>query len=132
MRRWPRSATGPTTRAPRATRRPPSGNRIAEAVLAYGATDGAHEEERYKDASYKPVNEPLEVAKPGTVMDDPNRWQPLALAQQISQNGLPIPGQVQSFIGPYWGHVTSFALPASDAGHTDRSGPATDAGHGHR
>ena len=109
------------------------GNRIAEAVLAYGATDGAHEEERYKDASYKPVNEPLEVDKPGAVMNDPNHWQPLALAQQIAQNGLPIPGQIQSFIGPYWGHVNGFALPASETGTPIDPGPppllgtATDA-----
>jgi hypothetical protein len=99
------------------------GNRIAAAVLAYGETDGAHEEERYTDASYKPLNEPLDVTKSGTVMADPNHWQPLALAQQISQNGIPIPGQVQSFIGPYWGHVTSFALPASDAGTPIDPGP---------
>ena len=92
------------------------GNRIAAAIIEYGRTDGALEDERYKDSSYRPVNEPLEVAKPGTTMRDPNRWQPLSLAKQLSQNGLPIPGQVQAFIGPYWGHVTSFALPKSDTG----------------
>ena len=92
------------------------GNRIASAAIAYGETDGAYEAERYKDSAYSPVNDPLVVAESGTVMNDPNRWQPLALARQLSQNGLPIPGSVQSFIGPYWGHVTSFALPASDAG----------------
>ncbi len=92
------------------------GNRIAAAVVEYGQTDGAHEEERYKDPGYTPVNDPLEVAEPGTVMRDPNRWQPLSLAKQVSQNSLPIPGSVQSFIGPYWGHVTSFALPASETG----------------
>ena len=92
------------------------GNRIAASIIEYGRTDGALEDERYKDPTYRPVNEPLEVAQPGTTMRDPNRWQPLSLAKQLSQNGLPIPGQVQSFIGPYWGHVTSFALPKSDTG----------------
>lgn len=92
------------------------GNRIAAAVIAYGETDGANEAERYKATDYTPVNEPLEVAEPGAVMADPNRWQPLALAKQVSQNGIEIPGQVQSFIGPYWGHVTSFALPPSEQG----------------
>lgn len=92
------------------------GNRIASAAIAYGETDGAHEAERYKDSAYSPVNDPLVVAESGTVMNDPNRWQPLALAKQVSQNGLPIPGSVQSFIGPYWGHVTSFALRVSEAG----------------
>ncbi len=99
------------------------GNRIAAAVLAHGRTDGALEDERYKDPTYTPENDPLEVAKPGTVMKDPNKWQPLALDQQISQNGLPIPGQVQSFIGPHWGHVTSFALPPSDRGTPIDPGP---------
>ena len=92
------------------------GNRIASAAIVYGETDGAHEAERYKDSAYSPVNDPLEVAESGTVMNDPNRWQPLALAKQVSQNGLPIPGSIQSFIGPYWGHVTSFALRVSEAG----------------
>jgi hypothetical protein len=99
------------------------GNRIAEAVLEYGRTDGALEDERYKDPTYTPANDPLEVAEPGTVMRDPNRWQPLALAKQISQNGLPIPGQVQSFIGPHWGHVRPFALPESDRGLPIDPGP---------
>ena len=99
------------------------GNRIAAAVIAYGETDGAHEAERYKASDYTPRNDPLVVAEPGTVMKDPNHWQPLALDKQISQNGLPIPGQVQSFIGPYWGHVTSFALPPSDQGTPIDPGP---------
>ncbi len=99
------------------------GNRIAEAVIAYGATDGALEAQRYVDDSYRPVNEPLIVAEPGTVMADPSRWQPLALERQVSQNGLPIPGQVQTFIGPNWGHVTSFALPPNDEGVPIDPGP---------
>ena len=99
------------------------GNRIAAAVLEAGRTDGSLEEERYVDSAYVPANEPLEVAEPGATMDDPNRWQPLALAEQISQNGLPIPGQVQAFIGPHWGHVTSFALTESDAGIPIDPGP---------
>ncbi len=92
------------------------GNRIAAAVLAAGRTDGALEDERYQDPAYKPVNDPLEVAASGTVMRDPNRWQPLSLAKQVAQNGLPIPGSIQTFIGPHWGNVTSFALPRSDTG----------------
>ena len=91
------------------------GNRIAAAVIEYGRDDGSLEDERYVDSAYQPLNDPLPVADPGTVMQDPNHWQPLALAEQISQNGLPIPGQVQTFIGPHWGHVKAFALPASSA-----------------
>jgi len=99
------------------------GDRIAAAAIVFGGSDGALEDVRYDDPAYSPVNDPLEVVKPGTVMNDPNRWQPLALAEQVSQNGLSIPGQIQSFIGPHWGHVTSFALPASDQGTPIDPGP---------
>jgi hypothetical protein len=45
-------------------------------------------------------------------MVDPDRWQPLALDEQVSQNGLPLPDKVQSALGPHWGHVTPFAIAA--------------------
>jgi hypothetical protein len=99
------------------------GNRIAATILESGRTDGSLEEQRYVDMSHQAANPPLEVAEPGTVMRDPNRWQPLSLAKQIAQNGLPIPGKVQVFIGPHWGHVTTFALPASEAGTPIDPGP---------
>ena len=92
------------------------GNRIAAKIIAYGRTDGAHEPIRYAAVTYKPVNAPMVVSEPGTTMSDPSRWQPLALAQFVSQNGIPLPGKVQSFIGPYWGHVKSFGLPPSTDG----------------
>jgi hypothetical protein len=92
------------------------GNRIAAAVIRYGRNDGAHERLRYLDPDYHSVNSPLVVAEPGTAMTDPSRWQPLALANIVAQNGLPLPGKVQSFIGAHWGHVKSFALPASARG----------------
>ena len=97
------------------------GNRIAAAIIEYGSDDGALENERYVDSSYTPANEPLLMSESGTVMRDPNRWQPLALEEQIAQNGLPIPGSVQNIIGPHWGHVTSFAMPPSRGRHPDRS-----------
>ena len=102
---------------------PALGNRIAAAVLEAGRLDGSLEDERYVDASYQPRNDPLEVAEPGAPMRDPNHWQPLSLARQVSQNGLPIPGSIQGFIGPHWGHVTSFALPSSDQGTPIDPGP---------
>ena len=92
------------------------GNRIAAAYIQRGREDGANEPLRYADPTYKPANPPLVVEEPGTKMSDPNSWQPLALARIVAQNGIPQPGSVQSFIGPHWGHVRGFALPASDAG----------------
>lgn len=99
------------------------GNRIAQVVLEGAATDGSLEEVRYVDAEYVPANEPLVVAESGAEMADPNRWQPLALDRHLSQNGLPIPGQVQSFIGPHWGFVAGFALPPSEQGTPVDPGP---------
>jgi hypothetical protein len=99
------------------------GNRIGAAVIEFGRGDGSLENERYVDDTYVPVNDPLVVRDSGTTMKDPNRWQPLALAEQIAQNGLPVPGKVQSFIGPHWGHVTPFALPVSEQGTPIDPGP---------
>ena len=104
------------------------GNRIAAAAIAYGRNDGAHEALRYVDPAYKPVNPPLVVEEPGTEMRDPSRWQPLALARLVAQNGLPIPGRVQTFIGPHWGHVAGFALPRSREGLPLDPGPVPELG----
>lgn len=88
------------------------GNRIAARVLEVGRTDGANEDGGYEPPDgYEPVNPPLEVAVAGTTMVDPDRWQPLQLEDMISQNGIPVRGGVQRFIGPHWGHVAGFALP---------------------
>ena len=86
------------------------GNRIAAAVIAYGLADGSNEAANYADPSYQTVNPPLIVALPGTEMNDPNRWQPLALSHQVSQNGIPIPGNIQVYVAPQWGRVLSFAV----------------------
>jgi ASPIC/UnbV protein/uncharacterized protein DUF6851/VCBS repeat protein len=92
------------------------GNRIAAAVINAGLVDGSLERQHYADAGYRAVNEPLVVARPGATMHDATFWQPLALDQIIAQNGIAVPGRVQSFIGAQWGHVRSFALPASKKG----------------
>jgi hypothetical protein len=88
------------------------GNRIAKAVLAAGLADGSNEANGYASTDYKTVNPPLTVAKSGTTMTDPNRWQPLQIEHMISQNGIPVTNGVQQAVGPDWGHVTTFALPA--------------------
>ncbi len=98
------------------------GNRIAEEILAFGLTDGSNEAGGYV-ADYTSVNPPLVVDRPGTEMTDPNRWQPLELEVMEAQNGIPLEETVQTFVGPNWGSVTSFALPPADAdGLTRRSG----------
>jgi len=99
------------------------GNRIAAAVIEYGKSDGSLEQQRYIDTDYKPSNPPLVVRESGATMTDPDRWQPLALAQFVAQNGLPIPGNVQRFVGPHWGQVRTFALPRSAQGTPIDPGP---------
>jgi hypothetical protein len=99
------------------------GNRIADVVMEFGATDGALEDERYEDSTYRPANDAMVVSDPGAVMKDPNSWQPLSLGLQLSQNGLLIPGNVQTYIGPHWGYVSSFALPVSPTGTPIDPGP---------
>ncbi|MGH3006834.1 MAG: vanadium-dependent haloperoxidase [Gaiellaceae bacterium] len=99
------------------------GNRIAAAAIAYGREDGSLEQRRYADPDYRPVNDPMVVEEPGTVLRDPNRWQPLALERQIAQNDLPIPGAVQRFIGSHWGRVDAFALAPSPDGLPIDPGP---------
>jgi ASPIC and UnbV/FG-GAP-like repeat/Domain of unknown function (DUF6851) len=92
------------------------GNRIAAAAIRYGQHDGALERRHYADESYVPVNPPLVVAEPGTAMRDATFWQPLALDQSVAQNGLSVPGKVQTFIGAQWGQVRPFALPRAKKG----------------
>ncbi|MBA3735195.1 MAG: VCBS repeat-containing protein [Actinobacteria bacterium] len=99
------------------------GNRIAAAVIRAGRTDGSRERLHYADESYVPVNAPLVVKDPGTAMHDATFWQPLALDQTVAQNGLAVPGNVQTFIGAEWGHVRGFALPQSKRGVPIDPGP---------
>jgi hypothetical protein len=99
------------------------GNRIAAAVIRSGRSDGSLERLHYADESYVPVNAPLVVKDSGTAMHDTTFWQPLALDQTVAQNGLAVPGKVQTFIGAQWGHVRGFALPPSKAGVPIDPGP---------
>jgi hypothetical protein len=110
------------------------GNRIAAAMIAFGQSDGANEQGNYADPTYVPVNDPLVVKLPGTTMNDPNRWQPLALDVIVTQNDIVLPGKIQGGIGMRWNGVTPFALTRSnptdvyiDPGPPPLLGTATDA-----
>src|SRR5437667_1036529 len=95
------------------------GNRIAAAVIAFGKSDGSNEDGNYADPTYSPVpqNKPLIVKIADIDLSiDPNHWQPLALDQMIGQNGVPLPGKVQTFVGSQWGGVTPFALTRANPG----------------
>jgi hypothetical protein len=85
------------------------GNRVAAAVLAEGLTDGSNEAGGYANPAYVPVNDPLVIADGATTMVDPNRWQPLQMAQAVSQNGLAATN-LQKAIGTQWGYVDGFGV----------------------
>jgi len=98
--------TGTTGNSPAAV-----GNRIGYGVIARCLGDGANEANGYADATgYQPANAPLIVAQAGGAMNDPSRWQPLALKQIITQNGIPLPDGIQGFVGVNARDTTPFAL----------------------
>ena len=97
------------------------GNRIADLILTSQLGDGSNEANSYEDTTgYKAVNSPMIVDFPdvvpddGTVFNDPNRWQPLFIDSAITQNGQ-VGTDLQEYIGPHWGPVTTFAL-SSESG----------------
>ncbi len=104
------------------------GNRIAKTVLDYGANDGSNQAGGYSSPWYSSVNQPLVVKNTGDSMADPNRWQPLQIEHMISQNGIPVTNGVQQNVGPQWGKVLSFGLPAVGATATDPVIPPLDPG----
>ena len=92
------------------------GNRIAQQIINQTVNDGSNEDNFYVDnTGYVPVNDPMVVDFPSVVtpdappLADPNRWQPLFLDSAVTQNELE--GEdLQTFVGPHWGNVTTFAM----------------------
>ncbi len=92
------------------------GKQIASIIIKDTLEDGSLETAGYEDEAYMPVNAPMILAERGAGdVADPNRWQPLAFEVARSQNGILLPSNVQTFVGPHWGSVEGFALvPSSD------------------
>jgi hypothetical protein len=92
------------------------GNRVAQAVINHALADGAREALNYSNPpGFDAVNPPLTFDNPGTVMNDPNRWQALHfLGGRIDQFGRPINEATQRHLTPFWGQVTPFAMTAAD------------------
>ena len=128
----PLAVTGTDGNSPAAV-----GNRIAKVVLDRAIVDGSNEQNGYVDPEYAPVNPPLVVAQAGITLSDPNRWQPLQIEHMVSQNGVQVTNGVQQAVGPHWGHVSGFGIPAGgpagtpfDPGPPPRFGDsATDAAY---
>jgi hypothetical protein len=92
------------------------GNRIAQTLINQALADGANEANRYANPpGFAPVNPPLTFDSPGTVMNDPNRWQPLHfLGGRIDQFGRPINEATQVHLTPFWGQVQPFAMTPAE------------------
>lgn len=93
------------------------GNRIAQTVIDAGLGDGANEVGNYATppGQFVPVNPPLVFEDPGTIMNDPNHWQPLYFkGNRLDQFGHPILESTQKNLSPFWGAVKPFAMDASD------------------
>ena len=126
------------------TTRPELGKRIAQAILSWGATDGFSQTTypQAYNATVNPnmltarvmsvlgnngefpseANMPLGVGVPlianreqsYTADTDPNFWQPLALSSSVTQNGIPTPGGIQTFVGVQGLATTPFSLSRTD------------------
>lgn len=96
------------------------GNRIAATILAWGLADGSNESGSYNDPAYFNPQPPMIVLDEGHAVGgipagtDPNRWQPLSLDAAFSQNGIPIPTQVQPYLGVTWLATLPFAHSRSN------------------
>jgi hypothetical protein len=91
------------------------GNYVAETMITYGNGDGSRELESFGNAYYGSVNAPLGPAVATiTLMNDPNRWQPLSLDTFIDQSGNLIEGSTLDFLSPEWGNVYPFAMSSDD------------------
>lgn len=95
------------------------GNRVAAEISAYCLNDGALQSRGYKDlplgqGGYAPFNPPLIAGRDGVLIWNASRWQPLALSDALSQNGIPIEA-LQRFQGSQWKWVRPFALTRTDS-----------------
>lgn len=91
------------------------GNLIFQQVHEFFINDGSRQAQGYADlppeqGGYTPTNTfTLLIGTPGSLATNINRWQPLAITDALTQNGIPAES-VQKFVGPNWWDVRPFAL----------------------
>jgi len=105
------------------------GNRVAATIIDWGASDGSLEENNYHNSGYRPANQPLVLANSGTILANPNRWQPLRFEVALSQNGL-FTLSTQIYAGSQWGEVRPFALHPTASTYLDPGAPPQLGGKG--
>ena len=115
------------------------GNKVAASVSSYFLQDGALQTRGYADypaaqGGYASVNRPLITgSRDNSIVANPNRWQPLVITNQVSQNGIPLEA-IQKYAGSQWLGVRPFSLtrldpakPWIDPGPPDLRGGVGDA-----
>jgi len=87
------------------------GNYIAQQLIAYGLTDGTNRLNNHANQHYFPVNGNIWADLPGNPeCYDPNRWQPLALTLEISdQTGFPVSNGAPALTAE-WGDALPFSM----------------------
>jgi hypothetical protein len=86
------------------------GNRIAATILSTTILDGSNEAANYApNNGYVPQNPSMPFKIPGCIMNNPNRWQPLAFDFLVLQNGEIVGASIQAAICPHWKGVTPSA-----------------------
>lgn len=89
------------------------GLRVANCIIAAGATDNSNEANDYANIDYEPINPPLDPTMSGNPgVANINRWQPLQLDTFIDQSGNVT--DVPTFLGADWGMLDPFALTEAD------------------
>ncbi|MBL7942778.1 MAG: T9SS type A sorting domain-containing protein [Flavobacteriales bacterium] len=86
------------------------GNYIAAKMEEFALGDGSNQANNYANVYYQPVNGDIWAQLPGAgQINDPNRWQELALDLQIDQNGNPVETAPPA-LSHEWGNVVPFAF----------------------
>ena len=99
------------------------GNFVAQTIINFGLQDGSREQTGYDNAYYEPVNIPYALDfNTNAPINDPNRWQPLALDIFIDQGGNLVDSNAPPFLSPEWGNVFPFALTDDDKQTYERNG----------
>ena len=101
------------------------GNYIAQCMINYSVQDGSNEDDQHEPIYYDPVNTPLRPNRPGTKIQDPNRWQPLSIQEYTDQRGFEpdlsdwninlLALDKDVFLSPEWGAVFPFSLDRETA-----------------
>ncbi len=94
------------------------GSSVYDAVSAYCLNDGSNQtySPAYSDPSYFPSNQPMITGQPFNTAPGylPNVWQPLAITDAQTQNGIPA-DSIQKYIGSQWLVARPFALSRDDS-----------------